>query len=80
MTCEAGYGAYTACTEPAETSVIRICLHEHLRRLRVCAGHAERGLSGDPRSTCRECLLMPGELAHRCPVTVVPAEEEGITL
>ena len=81
MTCEAGYrdnllGAFTACTEPAGPAVIRICLHEHRRRVRVCAGHAERALSGNPRAICRDCISLPGELAHRCPVTIVPADQE----
>ena len=82
MTCEAGLGnwllgTYTACTEPDAQAVIRICLHEHMSRVRVCAGHAERALSGNPRAVCRECVQLPGELAHRCPVTIVPDDQEA---
>jgi hypothetical protein len=85
MTCEAGYrdwllDAYIPCTEPAASAITRICLHEHLRRLRVCAGHAEKALSGK-KAICHDCIRLPGELAHPCPVTIVPADdEEGIVV
>lgn len=53
----------------------RICVHEHVRDGLLCAEHVEL----NARGLCRTCYELPGDLAHECPITIMPlAGEEAI--
>jgi len=51
----------------------RMCPHEHARDAYVCGVCAAKL---NARGTCLECLLLEGDLAHRCRIALLPLNRE----
>jgi hypothetical protein len=58
------------CGQPAAGFYRHICVHEHVRDGWLCQGHVDSQASG----SCRACAGLAGDLAHECPIRLMPIE------